>query len=125
MLKDKFYSSLNDDPNYAGKVEIVFVTDDRAPDHFDRNFKQMPWYAIPFSEEHRIANLKSKYGICELPTLVILSATTGEVITHEGKHNVSDGKGALAKWKDMSQQQTGSWANFPKEGQLKEIWMAL
>ena len=62
----------------------------------------MPWYAIPFSEEHKIANLKSKYGICELPTLVILSATTGEVITHEGKHNVSDGKGALAKWKDMS-----------------------
>ena len=80
------------------------MTDDRAPDHFERNFKQMPWYAIPYSDEHRRQNLKSKYGICELPTLVVISAETGEVVTHDGKNNVSDGKGALAKWKEMKSQ---------------------
>mgnify|MGYP000557003405 FL=1 len=103
-LKDKFYTKLNEDQEFAGKVEVIFVTDDRAPDHFERNFKQMPWYAIPYTDEHRRANLKSKYGICELPTLVVISADTGEVVTHDGKNNVSDGKGALAKWKEMKSQ---------------------
>ena len=100
-LKDKFYNKLNEDADLAGKVEVIFVTDDRAPDHFERNFKQMPWYAVPYADEHRRANLKSKYGICELPTLVVISAETGEVVTHDGKNNVSDGKSALTKWAEM------------------------
>ena len=103
-LKEKFYNKINEDGDLAGKVEVIFVTDDRAPDHFDRNFKQMPWYAIPYAEEHRRANLKSKYGICELPTLVVIAAETGEVVTHDGKNNVSDGKTALAKWAEMRTQ---------------------
>ena len=100
-LKEKFYQKMNEDNETAGKVEVVFVTDDRAPAHFERNFKLMPWYAIPYDEEHRRQTLKSKYGICELPTLVIVSASTGEVVTHDGRNNVSDGKAAIAKWKDM------------------------
>ena len=103
-LKDKFYNKINEDQELAGKVEVIFVTDDRAPDHFDRNFKQMPWYAIPYTEEHRRANLKSKYGICELPSLVVVSAATGEVVTHDGRNMISDGKNALAKWADMQTQ---------------------
>ena len=103
-MKEKFYAKMNEDANEQGKVEVIFVTDDRAPDHFERNFKLMPWYSIPYDEEHRRQTLKSKYGICELPTLVIVSASTGEVVTHDGRNNVSDGKGAIQKWKDMQTQ---------------------
>ena len=39
MLKDKFYDVINKEDDLKGKVEVIFVTDDRAQDHFDRNFK--------------------------------------------------------------------------------------
>ena len=100
-LKDKFYQKMNEDEATAGQVEVIFVTDDRAPDHFERNFRQMPWYAIPYDEEHRRQTLKSKYGICELPTLVIVNASTGEVVTHDGRNNVADGTAAIGSWKEM------------------------
>ena len=50
-LKQKFYSQVN-----HGKivVEIIFVTDDRENSHFERNFKKMPWLAIPFDDNHKI-----------------------------------------------------------------------
>ena len=95
---------MNENADNAGKVEVIFVTDDRAPDHFERNFKLMPWYSIPYDEEHRRQTLKSKYGVCELPTLVIVSASTGEVVTHDGRNNVSDGVAAIGAWKDMQTQ---------------------
>ena len=103
-LKEKFYEAIEKDEETKGKVEVVFVTDDRAPDHFERNFKKMPWYSIPYDEEHRRQTLKSKYGICELPSLVVVAAATGEVVTHDGRNMISDGKNALAKWADMQTQ---------------------
>ena len=100
-LHEKFYNKINDDADAKGKIEVVFVTDDRAEDHFERNFKKMPWYAIPYGEELRRQTLKSKYGICELPTLVVISAN-GIVVTAEGRSNVADGLNALGKWKEMA-----------------------
>jgi len=32
----------------------------------------MPWAAIPYSDEQRIQNLKQKFGINGIPTLVVL-----------------------------------------------------
>ena len=68
---DAFYKDVNKD---SKQFEVVFVTDDRDPAHFERNFKQMPWLAIPYEDEHKKQILKSRFGVCEIPTLVVISA---------------------------------------------------
>ena len=57
----------------------------------------MPWHSIPWDEEHRRQTLKARYGICELPTLVVIGSD-GTVITHDGRQNVVDGLKALTNW---------------------------
>ena len=47
-LQEKFYSIVNKDEKSA---EVVFVTDDREASHFERNFKKMPWYAVPYESK--------------------------------------------------------------------------
>ena len=54
---------MNDEEETRGKVEIIFITDDRTNDAFDRNFLKMPWLSIPYTQEHRIESLKSRFGI--------------------------------------------------------------
>ena len=42
-----------------GKVcEVVFVSIDGDQNAFERNYKEMPWLAVPFSDEPRISALK-------------------------------------------------------------------
>ena len=65
-LKTKVYDKLNKDGEC--KFEVIFVSDDRKEDHFERNFKKMPWYAIPFGSEQKMLALKAKYNVIELPT---------------------------------------------------------
>ncbi len=51
----EFYNSLNRD----GKVfEVIFCSIDGNEDAFERNYAEMPWTAIPFTDEQRIQNLK-------------------------------------------------------------------
>ena len=42
----------------------------------------MPWKAVPFDESERIMNLKSRYGVCDIPTLVVISSD-GKVLEHD------------------------------------------
>ena len=88
-----FTNNLTDFYHHANKeskvVEVVFVTDDRAEDHFNRNFTKMPWAAIPFDDDHKKQILKSRFGVCEIPTLVVISADDCQVITHEGRNDVA------------------------------------
>ena len=82
-------------------AEVIFVTDDRAPDHFERNFKQMPWLAIPYEDENRKQSLKSRFGVCEIPTLVVISPTDCSVVTYDGREAIMAGKQALTKWTEQ------------------------
>ena len=77
------------------------MTDDRALDHFERNFKMMPWLAIPYEDENRKQSLKSRFGVCEIPTLVIISATDCTVVTYDGREAIMAGKNALTKWVEL------------------------
>ena len=76
-------------------AEVIFVTDDRAPDHFERNFLKMPWLAIPYEDEHRKQTLKSRFGVCEIPTLVVITAEDCKVITHDGRDHILEGNDAI------------------------------
>ena len=72
----------------------------------------MPWLAIPYEDENRKQSLKSRFGVCEIPTLVIISATDCSVVTYDGREAIMAGKNAIAKWveqvnnKDTNNQDT-------------------
>ena len=70
------------------KAEIIFVTDDRSEPAFKNNLSKMPWFAIPYDDEHRKSSLKIKYGICEIPTLIVISANDCSVVTYDGRDQV-------------------------------------
>ena len=78
-LATRFYNEVNANQKI---VEVIFVSDDRTAPYFERNFMKMPWLAIPFEESEKIMNLKSRYGVCDIPTLVVISPD-GKVLDHD------------------------------------------
>ena len=54
------------------EFEVVFVSKDGNQAAFDRNFAEMPWKAIKYEDEARKKSLEQKYGVMEIPFLVIL-----------------------------------------------------
>ena len=101
-LIEKFYNVVNSDEK---KAEVIFVSDDREKSHFDRNFVKMPWYGIPFEDEHKKQTLKSKFGLLDLPTLVVVSTKDCRVVTHEGREHIPNGIRALDEWRLILAQQ--------------------
>ncbi|KAJ7308818.1 hypothetical protein JRQ81_008086 [Phrynocephalus forsythii] len=69
------------------KFEIVFVSADRSEESFKQYFSEMPWLAIPYTDETRRSRLNRLYGIQGIPTLIVLDAK-GEVITRQGRVEV-------------------------------------
>uniref|UniRef100_UPI003AB02825 nucleoredoxin isoform X2 n=1 Tax=Centroberyx gerrardi TaxID=166262 RepID=UPI003AB02825 len=45
------------------KFEIVFVSADRSEESFKQYFSEMPWLAVPYSDEARRSRLNRLYGI--------------------------------------------------------------
>jgi tetratricopeptide (TPR) repeat protein len=79
--------------------EIVFVSADRDESsmyEFMRKMR-MPWPALPYESEKK-KELAHKYGVKNIPALVIINPN-GEVITLDGKQDVArDGKKAFESW---------------------------
>uniref|UniRef100_UPI00398E41BA nucleoredoxin isoform X2 n=1 Tax=Pristiophorus japonicus TaxID=55135 RepID=UPI00398E41BA len=45
------------------KFEIVFVSADRSEDSYNQYFSEMPWIAVPYTDEARRSRLNRHYGI--------------------------------------------------------------
>ncbi|KAG9265247.1 nucleoredoxin isoform X1 [Astyanax mexicanus] len=69
------------------KFEIVFVSADRSEDSFTQYFSEMPWLAVPYTDEARRSRLNRLYGIQGIPTLILLD-TEGHMITRQGRVEV-------------------------------------
>ncbi|XP_064159708.1 nucleoredoxin-like isoform X1 [Anguilla rostrata] len=69
------------------KFEIVFVSADRSEDSFKQYFSEMPWVAVPYTDEGRRSRLNRLYGIQGIPTLILLDPE-GHVITRQGRVEV-------------------------------------
>jgi len=89
-LLAEFYNTVNS-PNR--KFEVIFCSNDGNEAAFDRNYAEMPWCAVPYTDELRIQNLKQKFGISGIPTLVVLDKN-GDVISHEGRADVQNSQAA-------------------------------
>eukprot|EP00062_Callorhinchus_milii_P015298 gi/632965405/ref/XP_007898874.1/ PREDICTED: nucleoredoxin [Callorhinchus milii] len=66
------------------KFEIVFVSADRSEDSFKQYFSEMPWVAVPYTDEARRSRVNRLYGIQGIPTLIILDQE-GKIITRQGR----------------------------------------
>lgn len=69
------------------KFEIIFISADRSEDSFKQYFKEMPWLAVPYSDETRRSRLNRLYGIQGIPTLIVLDPK-GEIVTRQGRVEV-------------------------------------
>ena len=96
----KVYDEIND------KLQIVFCSSDGDEAHFKRNFNEMKWFAIDFNDMSRKQSLSQSFGVMELPTLVILSAT-GTLVSITGDKDLKEGTNkALENWTKSLQEQT-------------------
>ena len=85
--------------NVIGKqIEVVFVSIDGNQAAFDRNYAEMPWLAVPYTDEPRISALKQRYGINGIPTMVLLD-NQGNLVTYEARKDIQkDPSECLKKW---------------------------
>lgn len=78
------YEQLKD----AGKsFEVVFVSSDQNQDGFDSYFNEMPWKALPFTDQQHKQQLSNQFGVRGIPFLVLLDSS-GNIITKDGRSQV-------------------------------------
>jgi len=87
--------------NYAkwkakgNKVEVVFVSSDRNKESMESYFKEMgDWVSYKYREGKFQSR---KYGITGIPTLVVMDAGTGELITENGRSDVRNNEEKAAE----------------------------
>ena len=76
------YAAIN--ANGKRDLEVVFVSKDGNQAAFDRNFAEMPWKAIKYDDEARKKSLEQKYGIMEIPMLLVVRAANGQQVSENG-----------------------------------------
>ena len=85
-------------------VEIIFVSSDRSAADMASYMKEShgDWPALEHGSD-ACAQLKQKFAISGIPSLVVLRAATGELVTKDGRADVQ-GKGpqVLRQWKGMA-----------------------
>ena len=83
----------------AGKKwEIIFASSDRTESDFNEYFGEMPWKALPHEDERK-EELDSMFEVSGIPTLVVIDAKTGALISKSGRAKVdSDPEGADFPW---------------------------
>ncbi|PIM99447.1 Thioredoxin, nucleoredoxin [Handroanthus impetiginosus] len=67
----------------VNKFEIVFVSNDKDNESFDKYFSKMPWLAIPFSDSETRERLNEVFAVSGIPHLVLLDEN-GKVLTNKG-----------------------------------------
>lgn len=83
-LLEEFYQKLK---LMGADFQIIFISSDQNVNAFNKYFSKMPWIAVPFGDD-RIAVLRTKYRIIELPSLVFIDPFSGKVLSIEGKEIV-------------------------------------
>mmetsp|Transcript_24980 Transcript_24980/g.59380 ORF Transcript_24980/g.59380 Transcript_24980/m.59380 type:complete len:190 (-) Transcript_24980:1704-2273(-) len=102
------------------KFEIVYVSSDKTVEDFEAYYSKMPWTAIPFVSGS--ASVKSRLsqvmGIKGIPTLVIIDAKSGMLLTANGREDVtkvmSAGKGKNATT-NAAKDVVDEWMKMPRK----------
>jgi nucleoredoxin len=80
------------------KWEIIFASSDRSEKDFAEYFGEMPWKSLDMGDERK-DELDAMFEVSGIPTLVVIDAKTGKVITKGGRAKVdADPEGAEFPW---------------------------
>ena len=115
-------------PSLQSNATLVYISSDATLDDFD-NYVRPGWLAVPFHKSLERSHLKRYFGTCakremkelgltqstrkhEIPHLVIVSASTGHVLSSDGLAHVREqGASALSYWHDLWQADVAATAN--------------
>ena len=59
----------------------------------------MPWWSQPFNPEEKRTNLKCRFGVCDMPTLVVIEPKQCRLVEFYGRKDAKDGMDAIEKWR--------------------------
>ena len=84
--------------------EVVFVSKDGNQAAFDRNFGEMPWKAIKYDDEARKKSLEQKFGIMEIPMLIVLGRD-GKQVSDNGIRDLQNhaSNAIVESWEKMAE----------------------
>ena len=84
-----FYDKVNAGASSHEKVlEVVFASMDGSIKAFEENLAKMHWFGLPYEEEARLAALKVKYDISQLPMLVIVTTDGSKVLSKDARQDI-------------------------------------
>ncbi|KAJ3021418.1 UNVERIFIED_CONTAM: hypothetical protein HDU68_009628 [Siphonaria sp. JEL0065] len=66
-------------PHIQEKLDVIVVSSDREESAHDGYFAKMPWLSLPYVDRDRKKTLGEKFEVKGIPTLILLSASTGEI----------------------------------------------
>ena len=59
----------------------------------------MPWLAVPFGEQDRLAEIRKRYRVNGIPYLVILKSEDGTLVTTNGRKDIHErGVATIGDW---------------------------
>lgn len=82
------YDSLK---KFNKSFEIIFVSSDHDKGAFDKYLSEMPWLAVPFSEDSIRRKLSARGKVQGIPTLILFNAD-GTLLTKNGRQLILDGR---------------------------------
>ena len=80
-----FYTDVNLEER---TLELILVSSDRSAEEWKRHHAVMPWYSIRF-DDARAHELRDKYQVYAVPTLIILDAATGFTVTTTARKDLN------------------------------------
>ena len=110
----EWFSTLTSTGNKLnGKLEIVFISSDENETEFNNYFKQMPWYALPYSDRERKKSISEQFDISGIPTLIFVDSKTGKIHSKAGRQIVTEDKnGTDFPWLPATTPPTGLITNL-------------
>lgn len=70
-------------------IEVIFVSNDRTKEEFDKYFEDMPWFAIPYESKDLLNKIKLHYNITGIPHVIILNSKTGEIVNKDARNTIA------------------------------------
>jgi hypothetical protein len=78
--------------------DIIFISGDCNQINFDKLHKEMPWKALPLSNQIINLQLKTYFSVTTIPALIVLKPN-GELLTKSGRNDIEkEGFEAVLSW---------------------------
>ena len=77
----------------------MYVSLDKNQHDFEEHYAQMPWLAVPFTDQDRLADLKRRFRVVGIPHLPILKSEDGLLVTPNGRKDIHEsGVKTIPEW---------------------------